>query len=198
MNRLFIFLGLFIVLTNQGGLAMPDDATSTETAIFGGGCFWCVEAAFENLPGVLDAESGYEGGTIPVPTYKQVCTGETGHAEVVRILFDPVKVTFRQLLDIFFKVHDPTQLNRQGNDVGTQYRSVIFHTSEAQETEAAEYIEKLGPAYVGLGPIVTELSPHSIFYPAEAYHQDYFAKNPNAGYCTFVIRPKLKKLGLEY
>jgi peptide-methionine (S)-S-oxide reductase len=165
----------------------------TEIATFGGGCFWCVEAIFQRVDGVLSATSGYSGGTVPEPTYRQVCSGKTGHAEVVRIEFDPGKVSYGELLDVFFDTHDPTTLNRQGADVGTQYRSVIFTHSEAQkQTAEAKKKELDGSGKFGK-PIVTEISPAAPFYAAEDYHQDYFRANPNAGYCRFVIRPKVEK-----
>lgn len=169
---------------------------NTQQAVFGGGCFWCIEAAFERIPGVLDASSGYAGGNTENPSYEEVCSGGSGHAEVVKLEYDPEKVTFEQLLETFFKVHDPTQLNRQGADIGTQYRSVIYYMNEEQKTAATEFIKTLQDE-VYEKPVVTELSPLETFYRAEAYHQDYYEKNPTAGYCAFVIRPKLKKAGLE-
>ena len=164
-----------------------------EIAIVAGGCFWCTEAVFLDVVGVTSVESGYTGGTVPDPTYKQVCSGNTGHAEAIRVTFDPDQLSFAQLLDIFFATHDPTQLNRQGNDVGTQYRSAIFPQDEKQEREAREAIaranEQLG------GQVVTTIEPRSQWYPAEDYHQDYWAgegqRNP---YCLAVIPPKLQKL----
>lgn len=163
-----------------------------EKATFGGGCFWCVEAVFERVEGVHGAVSGYAGGTKEKPTYEEVCTGRTGHAEVVQVIFDPAKVTYEQLLDLFWNAHDPTTLNRQGADVGTQYRSVIFTHSEAQRS-AAERSKKEAQKHFG-DPIVTEIKPLTTLYEAEKYHQDYFDNNRSAGYCTFVIAPKLKKL----
>jgi peptide-methionine (S)-S-oxide reductase len=180
-------------VTNQPTAA----ATNTETAIFGGGCFWCMEAVFERHEGVLDVTSGYAGGTKPLPSYQQVCSGDTGHAEAIRITFDPAKIGYDRLLDIFWEAHDPTTLNRQGGDVGTQYRSVIFYKDEAQKKAAEASKDKLAKSGHYANPIVTEIKPAPDFYPAEDYHQDYFRKNPHAGYCAFVIRPKLKKLGLE-
>lgn len=166
-----------------------------ERATLGGGCFWCMEAVFERVPGVLAVTSGYAGGHTANPTYQQVCTGETGHAEVVQIEYDPAQVRFEQLLDLFWKAHDPTSLNRQGHDVGTQYRSVIFYENERQK-EAAEK-SRAEAAKRFSKPIVTEVAPLKAFYPAEAYHQDYYRKNPNAAYCRAVIRPKLEKLAGE-
>jgi len=165
---------------------------STESLTVGGGCFWCTEAVFEQTPGVKAVVSGYEGGAIPNPTYEQVCTGRTGHAEVIRIDFDPTQTSADKLLDLFFLAHDPTTLNRQGADEGTQYRSVIFYSSEAQKTAALAAKERSQKELSK--PIVTEIAPSTTFYPAEDYHQDYFKNNPNAGYCTFVIRPKIEKL----
>lgn len=163
-----------------------------ELATLGGGCFWCIEAVFERLDGVKSVTSGYAGGTVPNPTYEQVCTGKSGHAEVAQIAFDPKKITFEQLLETFWEAHDPTTLNRQGADTGTQYRSVIFYHNEAQKI-AAEKSKKAAQAHFA-APIVTELAPLTQFYKAENYHQDYFRNNPRAPYCAYVIRPKLEKL----
>lgn len=163
-----------------------------EQATFGGGCFWCVEAVFEQLDGVESAVSGYAGGTTVNPTYEQVCTGTTGHAEVVQITFDPLKVSYDELLRLFWSAHDPTTLNRQGADVGTQYRSVIFTNSEEQRLAAERSKREAQKDFTD--PIVTEIRPLPAFYKAEQYHQDYFDNNRNAPYCTFVIAPKLKKL----
>lgn len=165
-----------------------------ETATFGAGCFWCVEAVFERLEGVESVTAGYAGGTVPNPTYEQVCTGSTGHAEVAQIRYDPAKITYDQLLDLFWKSHDPTTLDRQGADVGTQYRSAIFY-HDAEQKKAAEQ-SKARAAKHFEAPVVTEIMPLKTFYPAENYHQDYYRNNPQAPYCLFVIRPKLKKLEL--
>jgi peptide-methionine (S)-S-oxide reductase len=163
----------------------------TEIATLGGGCFWCLEAVYQQLRGVLAVESGYAGGQLKDPTYKQVCEGTTGHAEVVSVRFDPDQVSYREILEIFFTIHDPTTLNRQGNDVGTQYRSVIyFHTLEQRET-ARHVIAEM--ANVWDAPLVTELSPAEIYYKAEDYHQNYFRQNPDQGYCAFVVAPKVAK-----
>ena len=160
-----------------------------QVTTLGGGCFWCLEAVFDDLAGVESVESGYMGGHVEDPSYEAVCLGTTGHAEVVRITFDPAQVTFRDLLHVFFAIHDPTTLNRQGNDVGTQYRSAIFYHSPEQLAAAREVIGALDePAAV-----VTELTPAVTFYEAEAYHQEYFARNPHAGYCQYVVRPKVEK-----
>jgi len=164
----------------------------TQLATFGGGCFWCTEAVFERLDGVKSVVSGYAGGKTPNPTYKQVCSGETGHAEVIQVEFDPAKISFAKLLETFWQAHDPTTLNRQGADAGTQYRSVIYYHDEAQK-QAAEKSKKDAQIQF-TAPIVTEIAPMAKFYAAEDYHQDYFRNNPNAPYCSFVIRPKLQKL----
>jgi peptide-methionine (S)-S-oxide reductase len=168
-------------------------AVNAEVATLGGGCFWCLEAVFDKVKGVLHVESGYAGGTVPKPTYKQVCTGMTGHAEVVQITFDPAVITFRELLKIYFDVHDPTTLNRQGADVGTQYRSVIFYHSDAQKAAAEDLIAELEAARVWKSPIVTEITPFDVFYEAEDYHQEYYQQNQQQPYCRAVIAPKLVK-----
>lgn len=167
---------------------------SQEIAIFGGGCFWCIEAVYDSLQGVKSVESGYAGGHVENPTYRQVCGGDTGHAEVARITFDPAVISYRDLLDVFFTVHDPTTLNRQGNDVGTQYRSVIFYTSDEQRRQAEEAIKTLNATGKLPGPVVTTLEPAGKFFVAEDYHQEYFANNPSQPYCLMTIPPKLKKL----
>jgi len=169
--------------------------SETQYATFGLGCFWCSEAVFEHLEGVTAVASGYEGGDVENPTYKQVCSGRTGHAEVIRVAFDPARISFRELLDVFWKAHDPTQLNRQGADVGTQYRSVIFTHSEEQKREAEASKKAISGSF--RKPIATEISPSTGFYEAEDYHQDYFNNNPNQPYCRLVIVPKLKKLGMS-
>lgn len=166
-----------------------------EQATLGAGCFWCVEAVFERLDGVKSVEAGYAGGTKANPTYEEVCTGTTGHAEVARITFDPSKISYETILEWFWKSHDPTTLNRQGADVGTQYRSVIFYHNDQQKAIAEQSKRKAQAMFND--PIVTEIQPLKAFYVAENYHQDYYRNNPNAPYCTFVIRPKLKKLKLE-
>ncbi len=173
----------------------PSPTLATQTATFANGCFWCTEAVLEQLPGVLDVVSGYMGGDVDDPTYEQVCGGETGHAECVQVTFDPSKVPFTSLLDWFFRSHDPTTLNRQGADVGTQYRSAVFFHSDEQKAATQAAIKQFQPKFGA--PIVTEVAPASRFWPAEPYHQDYFRRNPNQGYCRVVIAPKLKKLGLD-
>jgi len=164
-----------------------------ETATFGAGCFWCVEAVFLELEGVLSVESGYSGGHAPNPTYEQICTGATGHAEVCRIRFDPTKTTYDELLEVFWKTHDPTTLNRQGADVGTQYRSVVFFHGDRQKELAETYKTELDASGAFDDPIVTEIVPAAEFFPAEEYHRDYYRNNPQQGYCRAVIGPKLEK-----
>lgn len=170
-----------------------DPTMNTEIATFGAGCFWCVEAVFQELKGVIKVESGYMGGTTPNPTYREVCTGNTGHAEVTRITFDPSVISYEELLEVLWTTHDPTTLNRQGADAGTQYRSAIFYTSEKQK-QAAEKSKKEVATAIWDKPIVTEIVPAGDFYPAEDYHQDYYANNPDAGYCRIVIAPKVLKV----
>ena len=165
-----------------------------QVAILGGGCFWCLEAVFDRLRGVMAVESGYSGGQVDNPTYRQVCNGNTGHVEVVRVTFDPSEITFRDLLEVFFEVHDPTTLNRQGNDVGEQYRSVVFYTTEQQKKEAEEVIAELNKTRKFQNPIVTTVEPAQKFYIAEGYHQEYYENNRMQPYCMFVISPKVKKL----
>ncbi|MBI3006652.1 MAG: peptide-methionine (S)-S-oxide reductase MsrA [Ignavibacteriales bacterium] len=166
-----------------------------EKAIFGAGCFWCVEAVFERLPGVQSVVAGYAGGTKAKPTYEEVCSGETGHAEVAQITFDPSKITYEKLLEWFWHAHDPTTLNRQGSDVGTQYRSAIFYHDEKQKEKAEKSRSEAQKDFTD--KIVTEIQPLMEFFEAENYHQDYFKNNPNAPYCAFIIKPKLKKLKLD-
>ncbi|QYJ15897.1 Peptide methionine sulfoxide reductase MsrA 2 [Rubrobacter xylanophilus DSM 9941] len=169
-----------------------------ETATLGGGCFWCVEAVFDELRGVERVEPGYSGGHVENPTYEQVCTGRTGHAEVVRVWFDPRQISYRELLEVFFAVHDPTTKDRQGPDVGPQYRSVIFYHDEEQRRTAEEVISELEARGVWERPIVTEVAPLTAFYPAEDYHRDYFRRNPGQPYCQVVIAPKVAKFRKEY
>lgn len=164
-----------------------------EKATFGCGCFWCTEAVFQRVEGVVSVESGYAGGNVPNPTYEQVCTGTTGHAEVTQVTFDPAKVSFDELLEVFWKTHDPTTLNRQGNDVGTQYRSVIFYHNQKQKELAEKYKKELDASGAWKSPIVTEISPYTTFYKAEDYHQNYYNDNKFKPYCMFVIGPKLEK-----
>lgn len=171
---------------------------TTEKAVLGGGCFWCLDAVYREVKGVTSVVSGYAGGARPNPSYEQICSGATGHAEVVEITFDPQVIAFRDLLEIFFVIHDPTTPNRQGNDAGTQYRSVIFYQNEEQQDMAQEIIDVLSATRVFAAPIVTELSAAPTFYPAEAYHQDYFSLHPDQGYCQIVINPKLAKFRQKF
>jgi len=169
-----------------------------ETATLGGGCFWCLEAVFNKLRGVEKVESGYSGGNVANPTYREVCAGMTGHAEVVRITFDHGEISFRELLEVFFTIHDPTTLNRQGADAGTQYRSVIFYQTPEQEKIAREVIAELEKAKVWDAPIVTEVKPFTAFYPAEEYHQEYLERNPDQLYCRAVVAPKVAKFRKQF
>ncbi|MDM0002038.1 peptide-methionine (S)-S-oxide reductase MsrA [Variovorax sp. J22P240] len=172
---------------------MSTPSPQTETIVLGGGCFWCTEAVFDRVQGVVDVESGYSNGQVMNPSYEQVCTGRTGHAEVVKVEFDPTQITLREILEIFFVVHDPTTLNRQGNDVGTQYRSGIYYGNDEQKRVVEEVIREIGDSKTYRSPIVTEVKPLDNYSTAEAYHQDYFLNNPNQGYCAFVVGPKVEK-----
>jgi peptide-methionine (S)-S-oxide reductase len=200
----------FIILAGVGFLGCQDKSANAQSEIkneagekvkmdnlqiatFGSGCFWCTEAIFERLNGVVKVESGYSGGKVENPTYEEVCTGTTGHAEVTQITYNPAIVSYDELLEVFWKTHDPTTLNRQGNDVGTQYRSVIFYHNEEQKKLAEKYKTELDKSGAWDNPIVTEISPFTNFYSAEKYHQDYYENNPNQGYCAFVIAPKVEK-----
>lgn len=208
--KLLLFIQLFSLLSvsacqtgsvseSKQHASMPDKdytrptegSDQRDTATLGGGCFWCVEAIYQDLQGVHKVVSGYSGGTVSNPTYKEICTGTTGHAEVIQVIFDPAVVSYQEILEIFFTVHDPTTLNRQGNDVGTQYRSVIFYHSEEQKT-IAEAVKK-NAASIWDDPIVTEISALAKFYPAEDYHQNYYKDNPYQPYCAYIISPKVKK-----
>jgi peptide-methionine (S)-S-oxide reductase len=171
---------------------------NTEKATFGSGCFWCTEAIFQQLRGVESVESGYSGGEVANPTYEQVCTGRTGHAEVVQITYDPAVISFDELLKVFWQTHDPTTLNRQGHDVGTQYRSAIFYHNDAQRRTAETYKQQLDASGTFSAPIVTEITPFKNFYPAEDYHENYFRLNPAQSYCVAVIRPKVEKFKKEF
>jgi peptide-methionine (S)-S-oxide reductase len=164
-----------------------------QTVVLGGGCFWCIEAVFDRMQGVTSVESGYMGGHVDNPTYRQVCNGDTGHVEVARVTFDPSQTTLHEVLEVFFIVHDPTTLNQQGNDIGTQYRSAIFYSSEEQYREAKKVIEEINAAHIWPNPIVTSLEPTTKFFIAEDYHQEYFTNNGNQPYCQFVVVPKVKK-----
>ena len=174
------------------------DETRLETATLGGGCFWCLEAVYDELRGVERVVSGYAGGHVPQPTYEQVCSGRTGHAEVVQVTFDPGVISYREILEVFFTIHDPTTLNRQGADVGTQYRSIIFYHSPEQEQAARQIIDETNASGIWQAPLVTQLEPLDRFYPAEGYHQNYFERNPYQPYCQIVIAPKVAKVRERY
>ena len=174
-------------------MTTASNPSSYDTAVLGGGCFWCLEAVFDELAGVVSVESGYAGGARANPSYEDVCSGRTGHAEVVRVTFDPAVLSFRELLTVFFSIHDPTTRDRQGNDVGTQYRSVIFCQDDAQRATAESLIAELGNAGLWRGSIVTEIAGAAPFHPAEDYHQEYFARNPAQPYCQVVVAPKVAK-----
>jgi peptide-methionine (S)-S-oxide reductase len=202
MSKLFSAFLIVLFTINYSCQSKPENnqtsklmtnVISTDTAIFGGGCFWCTEAVFKEVKGVVSVKSGYSGGSTENPTYNEVCSGTTGHAEVIRIIYNPEEVDFKTLLAIFFKTHDPTTLNRQGADVGTQYRSVVFYTSNEQKETTEQIIKALNDEGAYPNPIVTEVSPLTTFYKAEDYHQDYYENNKAQGYCQFVIQPKLDK-----
>jgi peptide-methionine (S)-S-oxide reductase len=196
MKRNLSFLAaaaaVFLMSTTSSIASSTPPPAGTEVAVLGGGCFWCIEAVYQRLPGVKSVTSGYAGGHTASPTYQEVCTGETGYAEVARIEFDPKVLSYEKLLEVFFEAHDPTTLNRQGADEGTQYRSSIFYLNEEQQKIAAR--AKIAAQAHWEDPIVTEIVPLHHFYAAEDYHQNYFNQHPNQGYCSFVIRPKIKKL----
>lgn len=197
MKKLSCYLILFFAVASQA-LASPvknppSAKAKLDTATFATGCFWCTEAKFKQLNGVVKVTSGYTGGTVANPTYKQVCTGTTGHAEACNIVYDPKQITYDELLEAFFVAHDPTQLNRQGNDVGTQYRSAIFYHNAGQKQKAEYYIDKLNTAKAYKSKIVTQVVPYGKFYKAEDYHQDFYAQNQNQHYCKYVIQPELEK-----
>ena len=194
------FKTIFYFLSCMSILAFPKASAANaiiksknDTATFGTGCFWCTEAVFQQFKGVVSVSSGYSGGTVVNPTYKAVCTGNTGHAEVVQVIYDPSQVSFADLLEVFWQTHDPTTLNRQGNDVGTQYRSVIFYHNSTQKSAAEVYKKKLDSSGAYPAPVVTEISPFKKFYKAENYHQDYYTLNGQDPYCRYVIQPKLDK-----
>jgi peptide-methionine (S)-S-oxide reductase len=196
-----IFSGMIVMFSCNSSSPQPvvmheefiPAGVKTDTATFGTGCFWCTEAIFQELKGVLKVTSGYSGGTVKNPSYEDVCTGETGHAECLQIIYDPKVISFDELLEVFWESHDPTSLNRQGNDVGTQYRSVIFFHDAEQKRKSEEYKIKLDKSGAYNNPIVTEITPFTHFYAAEDYHQDYFRLHGNQPYCSFVIRPKVEK-----
>lgn len=194
-------IGLFIVqaaYSQKKSEPQTMNAKQVEIVTFGAGCFWCTEAVFLNVKGVEKVESGYSGGKIKNPSYREICTGTTGHAEVTQITFDPKVVSFEDLLEVFWNTHDPTTLNRQGADEGTQYRSVVFYHNETQKKTAEAYLRQLETSKVYKNPIVTEISPLTNFYKAENYHQNYYALNPNQGYCQYVIRPKVDKFKKQF
>lgn len=177
---------------------MNPKVSLSQTTTLGGGCFWCLEAVYDDLRGVTEVVSGYAGGHVPNPTYEQVCSKMTGHAEVVQVTFDPAQISFREILAVFFTIHDPTTLNRQGNDVGPQYRSAIFYHDEEQRKLAEEVMQEVETAQLWPAPLVTELKPLDAFYPAEDYHQEYFKNHPYAMYCQLVIAPKVTKFRKQY
>ena len=179
--------------TNLKTKAADPNGPTIDTATFGAGCFWCVEAVFQRLEGVISVKSGYSGGSVKNPSYREVCSGLTGHAEVAQIVYDKSKISFDELLEVFWKTHDPTTLDSQGNDHGTQYRSAIFYNSQEQKEKAEAYKKELNAAHVYPDPIVTEITPLTNYYPAEDYHQNYYNQNGNEGYCKFVIQPKVEK-----
>jgi peptide-methionine (S)-S-oxide reductase len=195
MNRLAPLAGGFVALVGQLIPMTSMNASTTQLATLGGGCFWCVEAVYQGMPGVESVTSGYAGGKTPNPTYEQVCTGETGHAEVIQIAFDPAQITYEKILELFWKAHDPTTLNRQGADVGTQYRSVILYVDDVQKAAAERSRAAAQPDFKN--PIVTEIAPLAAFYPAEPHHQDFYERNPQHPYNQAVIAPKLRKLEAE-
>jgi peptide-methionine (S)-S-oxide reductase len=178
----------------QLNMATRDTTTTVDTATYGAGCFWCVEAVFQRLSGVLSVTSGYSGGDMQNPTYEDVCTGETGHAEVCQIVYDPKRISYEELLEVFWSSHDPTSLNQQGADVGTQYRSAIFYHNERQKEIAEQYKKKLNDEHVFGQNVVTEIAPFGKFYPADKYHQNYYNQNTDKPYCSVVIRPKVEKI----
>lgn len=188
---------LTVLLTLTGTVAMSESNENLQKASFGGGCFWCIEPFFEKLKGVESVKSGYQGGDVPNPTYKEVSSGKTGHAEVVEVTYDPAVISYTDLLEVFFDIHDPTTLNRQGADVGTQYRSTILYYNDEQKALAEAAVKKLTEDKVFKDPIVTKVEKAGTFYVAEGYHQDYFSKNPSAPYCRLVIAPKLNKIKLR-
>jgi peptide-methionine (S)-S-oxide reductase len=195
LRYLAALLAAAATLAATEGYTMETNSGATASIVLGAGCFWCVEAVFQRIDGVVSVMPGYAGGHVAEPTYKQVCTGETGHAEVARVVFDPARVSLARILEVFWHAHDPTTLNRQGADAGTQYRSAIFWADDAQR-KAAEESKRAAQAQFA-DPIVTEIAPLTAFYPAEDYHRDYYNRNKGQPYCQFVIAPKLKKLGLD-
>jgi peptide-methionine (S)-S-oxide reductase len=201
MNSLILVFSISLIQGYPGNQKTGNimrNQPKTEIATFGGGCFWCTEAVFESMKGVYSVESGYSGGSVKNPSYREVCTGTTGHAEVIQVHFDPLQINFKELLEVFFDTHDPTSINKQGGDTGTQYRSVIFYHNTIQKEIAEEFIRELNSKKVYQKPVVTELTEFTAFYVAEDYHQDYFRKNPDVPYCSYVINPKLLKFRKNY
>lgn len=196
--KVYLTIAAILVATVSFSQQKKPMNNDLQVATFGAGCFWCTEAVFLNVKGVKKVVSGYEGGKVKNPTYREVCTGETGHAEVTQITYDPSQVSFEDLLEVFWNTHDPTTLNRQGADEGTQYRSVVFYANDEQKKTAEAYKKQLDAAHVYKNPIVTEIAPASAFYAAEDYHQNYYALNPNQGYCQYVIRPKVEKFKKQF
>jgi peptide-methionine (S)-S-oxide reductase len=195
LSILFCLTCLAVIAQNTKPKSMNEEL---EIATLGSGCFWCTEAFFLRLKGVESVVSGYSGGKVKNPTYREVCTGLTGHAEVVQVKFKPNLISYEEILEVFWNTHDPTTLNRQGNDEGPQYRSVVFYHNEQQKKIAEQYKDQLSKSGVFKNSIVTEITPFAVFYPAEDYHQNYFALNPNQGYCQYVIRPKVEKFNKQY
>jgi peptide-methionine (S)-S-oxide reductase len=198
MKNVLIIMALAVISTAMAQTKEPTMNTDLQKATFGAGCFWCTEAVFLSVKGVKKVESGYSGGKVKNPTYEAVCTGLTGHAEVTQITFDPAVVSYESMLEIFWNTHDPTTLNRQGADHGTQYRSVVFYHNDEQKKIAEQYKQQLEASHVYKNPIVTEISPLTTFYVAEDYHQNYFALNPEQQYCQYVIRPKVEKFKKQF
>ncbi|MCA1950899.1 MAG: peptide-methionine (S)-S-oxide reductase MsrA [Treponema sp.] len=193
---ILLLIGFVLLLQMLEGVNGMEMNKKRESIVLGGGCFWCIEAVYERIEGIESAVSGYAGGKTENPTYEQVCTGLTGHAEVVKLEYNPEKISLEQILDIFFKAHDPTSENRQGADVGTQYRSIILYTNDDQKRRIEDFIRRLTASKAFAKPVVTQIEPLATFWPAEEYHQDYYERHPFAGYCRVVIAPKLDKLGL--
>jgi peptide-methionine (S)-S-oxide reductase len=193
MKKTILSLIICLIAVGTSINAKAERVTKRDTATFAAGCFWCTEAQFKELKGVESVTSGFTGGHVKNPSYEEVCTGTTGHAEATNIIYDPSQITYDELLEAFFTMHDPTQLNRQGNDVGTQYRSAIFYHNAMQKAKAIYYIEHLNKVKAYKNKIVTEVKPYTVFYKAEDYHQDFYNKNPNQHYCKYVIQPELEK-----
>jgi len=195
---ILLWAGIGKAMNVQHASAAENPQTELETATLGGGCFWCIEAVFAELDGVSEAVSGYAGGSSGDPSYDEVCSGDSGHAEVVQVTFDPQRISFEEILAVFFSVHDPTTRDRQGADIGTQYRSLILHHDERQRYAALELIQRLEAEKVWPNPVLTQVEPFAGFHPAEKYHQDYYERNRSAGYCQVVIAPKLEKFRREF